>query len=280
MSDCRARNWFITLNNYTEEEEACAMQYKCQYICIGKEIGEKCNTPHLHIYFELKNAKSFSKIKKEFPRANIQVAKGNGEQARQYCSKQELLYESGAMKKAGERTDLQQARDVLEDTGKMSDVVAVATSFQSVRMCECYLKYHERTRNWKPVVKWYYGTTGTGKTKTAYEECSAPYTTGKTIKWWEGYDAHEEVIIDDFRKTFCSFEELLKLLDRYAYRVECKGGSRQLLATKIIITSAYSPQELYCDSEENINQLLRRIDEIKIFRNIIKNGEERETETD
>lgn len=266
MEKTRARNWFLTINNYTEEDISYATAYSCEYILIGKEIGEKCHTPHLHLYFELKNAKSFSKIKKEFPRANIQVAKGNAEQNKNYLSKQELIYEFGEPKKQGERNDLANAKQILEDTGKMSEVVQEATSYQSIRMCECYLKYHEKKRKWKPVVKWYYGKTGTGKSKTAYEESSEDvYTTGKTIKWWEGYDANEHVIIDDFRKDFCCFHELLKLLDRYPYRVECKGGSRQLLATQMIITSAYHPSKVY-EGREDIQQLIRRIDEIKKFK--------------
>ena len=277
----RARNWFITINNYTNDDIIYAQNYSCQYIIIGKEIGEKCRTPHLHIYFELKHQKSFSKIKKEFPRANIQVAKGNAEECRAYCSKQELLYEFGEAKNQGERTDLEIAREILEDTGKMSEVVTVATSYQSIRMCECYLKYHERKRHWRPDVRWYYGTTGTGKSKAAYEESNEDvYTTGKTIKWWEGYDANEHVIIDDFRKDFCCFHELLKLLDRYPYRVECKGGSRQLLATQIIITSAYHPSKVY-EGREDVQQLIRRINEIRKFKisgNIITNGEDSENE--
>lgn len=275
MEKTRARNWFLTINNYTDEDISYSRGYKCEYILIGKEVGEQ-GTPHLHLYFELKSQKTFSKIKKEFPRANIQVAKGNAEQNKNYLSKQNLIYEFGEAKLQGKRTDLQNAREILEDTGKISDVILEATSYQSIRMCECYLKYHERKRSWKPVVKWYYGKTGTGKSKSAYEESSEDvYTTGKTIKWWEGYDANEHVVIDDFRKDFCCFHELLKLLDRYPYRVECKGGSRQLLATQIIITSAYHPKDIY-EGREDIQQLIRRINEIKkfkILRDSIDDGE-------
>lgn len=260
----RERNWFLTINNYSPEELEFCKSYKCLYKLLADEIGEKEKTPHLHIYFELKNAKSFSKIKKEFPRANIKVAKGNALQNKNYLVKQNLILEEGVPKKQGTRTDLQHAKSILEDTGKMADVVMEATSYQSIRMCECILKYKERKRVWKPIVKWYYGKTGLGKSKQAYEECEDPYTTGKTIKWWEGYDAHENVIIDDFRKDFCCFHELLKLLDRYPYRVEYKGGSRQLLAKKIIITSEYHPKDIY-ETRDDIQQLFRRIDEIKLF---------------
>lgn len=88
----------------------------------------------------------------------------------------------------------------------------------------------------------------------------------ENLKWWEGYDAHENVIIDDFRKDSIQFSSLLRLLDRYAFRVETKGASRQLLAKNIIITCPESPEELFEHTREDIKQLLRRIDEIKEFK--------------
>jgi len=86
-----------------------------------------------------------------------------------------------------------------------------------------------------------------------------------TGEWWEGYDAHEEVIIDDMRKDFLKFHHLLKLFDRYPYRVQFKGGSRQFLAKTIIVTTCYSPEEMF-NNREDIQQLLRRINTIKQFK--------------
>ena len=63
------------------------------------------------------------------------------------------------------------------------------------------------------------------------------------------------------RRDFCKYHQLLKILDRYEYRVETKGGSRQLRARKIAITAPYPPEEMY-ETREDINQLLRRIDRI------------------
>jgi hypothetical protein len=58
--DTRARNWFLTVNNYSVDERNAAEQYKCDYLLIAEEVGEKEHTEHLHIYFELKNAKAAS----------------------------------------------------------------------------------------------------------------------------------------------------------------------------------------------------------------------------
>lgn len=90
-SNTRSRAYCLTINNYTDKERQFACEYgPCEYIIVGDEIGKE-GTRHLQIYFRLKNAKSFSKVKKEFPRAHIEIAKGSDEQNRAYCSKQSVL---------------------------------------------------------------------------------------------------------------------------------------------------------------------------------------------
>lgn len=258
------RAYSFTLNNYTSDQVASLKELKYKYVILGDELGES-GTPHIQGYIVFSSPISFSSIKKKIPKAHIEVSKGNAEQNREYCSKQKVLFEDGEIpQKAGKRTDIDHVRDVLQETPSMREVTLVAQSYQAVKIAEQYLKYHERKRNWKPTVKWYYGDTGTGKSHTAFEECDDPYVCADTNKWWEGYDAHEHVIIDDFRKDFIKFHDLLKLIDKYPYRVECKGSSRQLLATTIIITSPLHPKDTY-DTQENIEQLLRRIDEIRKF---------------
>jgi len=264
----RARNWSFTLNNYKEEELVIIKQLKYTYIIIGDEKGEN-ETPHLQGYIEFMDNHTLSSIKKSMPRAHLEISKGNGEQNKIYCSKERVLFEDGKIKQQGKRNDIARIRDLVSDGGNMRSVVQVATSVQSVRMAELYLTYSEQQRNWKPLVKWYYGATGTGKSHAAYEESPDPFTCGETAKWFQGYDGHENVIIDDFRKDFIKFHELLKLLDKYPYLVEYKGGSRQFLAKQIIITSPYHPKDVY-DNREDIDQLLRRIDEIKLFVNPFK----------
>uniref|UniRef100_UPI004047E072 hypothetical protein n=1 Tax=Polynucleobacter sp. TaxID=2029855 RepID=UPI004047E072 len=258
--------YIYTLNNWTQEEYENIQKLKYQYILIGKEIAPTTGTPHLQGYIYFTNKISFKSLCKQMPRARIAKAKGTAKQNRVYCMKGGDCFEDGDMPVQGERTDIELAKEIVNKTGKIGDVVSLVTSYQSVRMAETILKYHEKKRNWKPLVKWYWGPTGSGKTKTAFEELQDPYVCTDSAKWWDGYDAHENVIIDDFRENFISFNGLLRLLDRYAYRIECKGGSRQLLAKTIIITTPNHPNETFSkNGDEDIKQLIRRIDEIKMF---------------
>lgn len=259
----KSRDWCFTLNNYTEAEITCISKITPSpvYLVYGKEVGES-GTPHLQGYIYFTNQISFSSIKKKMPtRTHLEKTIGTPEQASTYCKKDGTFIETGDLpQKQGKRNDLTETKKLLMKTQKMKDVVLEATSLASIKMCQEILKYTEIPRNFKPVVVWVYGPTGVGKSKLAYDvlgrEC---YTTMDTGKWWEGYDAHERVHIEDMRKDFLKFHQLLKLLDRYPYRIETKGGSRQFVANQIIITSCYSPTEMY-DTREDVQQLIRRID--------------------
>lgn len=260
--------YVFTINNWTNKDIENLKLIKYRYLVFGKEVGQE-GTPHLQGYIYLKNEMTKKALNKKLDnRAWLGESKATAlraEQNKAYCHKQNKYFEDGDPPKQGKRSDIDLAKDIVKDTGRMSDVVDQVTSYQSIRVAECYLKYKEVKRNWKPVVKWYWGETGKGKTENAVLESGHDYyMTSRNLKWWEGYDANENVIIDDFRKDFCTFHELLRILNKYEYRIEVKGSSRQLLAKQIIITSCYKPEDVY-DTREDIQQLLRRIDEVKQF---------------
>lgn len=259
--------WCFTLNNWSIEEFLSILDIDYEYLCVGAEIGDE-GTPHLQGYIEFTSNWKMKRLFKINERIHWERRKGSGIAASDYCKKEEVYFEDGYLNEPeqGKRTDLDAVRLLVNDGGRMKDIVMVARSPQSVRMAELMLKYCEKKRNWLPDVYWFYGPTGSGKTKAAFDAAGDDYwVSAKNLKWWEGYDANEVVIIDDFRKDFCTFHELLRLLDRYEYRIECKGGSRQLLAKKIFITSCYPPEYVY-DTREDIGQLLRRLTKVIKFK--------------
>lgn len=85
----RGRSWCFTLNNYTQEEyDTVTHEFLgAKYWIIGKELGDKKQTPHLQCYVQWKNAISFNSMKKKFPRASLRKAKGTPKQNLIYCSK-------------------------------------------------------------------------------------------------------------------------------------------------------------------------------------------------
>lgn len=253
----RVRGFCFTINNYTDADKGGLemLAAMCEYMVVGKETGEE-GTPHYQGYVYFKNKKSFKQVKDVIPRAHIEVAKGNAQQNRDYCIKGGDFEEFGNVPKQGNRGDLS---EVLEFT-TMRDVVLNASSYQAIRMAEKRLVYLEPKRDWKPRVVWIYGNTGLCKTRgihEAYPDLFRP----QSFKWWDGYDGHEEVLVDDFRGSFCKFSDLLLLIDRYPYQVEVKGGMRQLRAKRMFFTSCYHPVDCYKDrTDEDLQQLIRRID--------------------
>lgn len=259
----KSRSWCFTYNNPVETKYE---DVSCRYIIVGDEYGEEKKTHHHQGYVLFKTPVTFKNVQKKLPQGcHIESANGSPQQNIAYCSKEKILCEYGDRPKMGKRNDIAQVKEIIDNKGGMRDVIDAVDSYQAMRCGELILKYKERKRDFKPVVKWFYGPTGTGKTRDAMEECKDPWISGKSLRWWCGYDAHKCVIIDDFRRDFCTFHELLRILDRYPYQIEVKGGMRQLLAELIIITSPFHPRDTY-ETREDIGQLLRRIDVIKEYK--------------
>jgi len=87
----KARRYCFTLNNYTDEEFLHITQNfekrRSFEFLIGREIGERCGTPHLQGFISAKNAVPFDSLKKLMPRAHIAKCKGSRQENIGYCSK-------------------------------------------------------------------------------------------------------------------------------------------------------------------------------------------------
>jgi len=264
----RCRSWAFTHFDYTDDDIKFWNEINCKYICYGKEKCPTTQREHLQGFISFENPRRFDSLKAQLPpEVHFEPAKGNSKQNRDYCSKIKdgEFYERGVQPHQGARYDLDGARDMALSSGMRG--VSLVYNAQAIRTAEKALSYCEQERDWKPYVYWFWGAPGTGKSRRAYEIMNVAedrWQCGDSLKWWDGYDAHPDVIIDDFRDTFCSMSFLLKILDRYPLRVEVKGGHRQLLARRIIITSPYHPTNVYRGSDENTMQLTRRIDEITL----------------
>lgn len=266
------RNFVFTINNYTEEDLQSLQKLPYSYIIYGKELGEN-KTPHLQGYCELENRLSFTKVKKAIPRAHIEPRKGSQLSAIKYCKKEQDFTELGTRKKQGSRNDIKTITEQLTENPSIIDLLNcdMTLNYQTLRFAENYLKYVDKPRDFKPHVTWLYGESGVGKTREAVEALpDAYFKPAHTKKWWYSYDGQEDIIIDDIRPSYISLGELLNLLDRYPCVVEAKGTQRQFRGRNIYITSPKHPKDQYSEKafefdhgEENIKQLLRRIDEIR-----------------
>lgn len=271
MSYKRVKNYCITINNPElsdfEGLEAAIATGQVQYCICGKEHGQEKHTEHAQIYIQFTHKIAFNKLKKLVPKAHIEPAKGGAKANIKYCSKEHDYIEYGTAKTAGERTDINNLKTmILETNTPMSEIVDTCENFQQLKYAEGLLKYRKPTERIPPKVYWHYGATGTGKTYTVYKNHKPEdiYVCLDTAQWFDGYTGQKVVLIDDMRKDFCKFHILLKLLDRYPYRVQVKGGTIWFNPEIIYITCPYKPEELY-DTREDVAQLERRITKVIKF---------------
>ena len=111
-------------------------------------------------------------------------------------------------------------------------------------------------------IEWIWGETGSGKSHYVRE-----LTRGKSVfmktkgKWWDMYDSVVCRImwLDDFRKDWMQFGDLLRVLDKYKQFVQFKGGMTRNRIEKTYITCPVHPAVLYGKSQDNCKQLIRRI---------------------
>lgn len=104
----------------------------------------------------------------------------------------------------------------------------------------------------------YWGRTGAGKSRRAWEEAGlGAYPKDPRSKFWDGYRGQEHVVIDEFRGGI-DIAHLLRWFDRYPVIVEVKGSSVVLSAKKIWITSNLSPDDWYPDCDQETKAALRR----------------------
>lgn len=261
----KLRNFVFTINNPGEEDDKNikALCEHCVYLTYGREKGKE-GTPHYQGYAELARRTSFNKVKRQLPRAHIEGRRGTQAEAIRYCHKEDSSpFVHGAPKEQGLRTDLRAMQRIAAESG-MREVSAIAKNAQQITVAKAYLTWNEMERDFKPRVVWYWGKPGIGKSRRCREELAGGdiFTKNTGTKWWDGYDAHEAVILDDFRGSWWPITYMLGLIDRYPFLLEVKGGHRQMLARDIFITSVQHPKEMYNLPDEPIEQLLRRIDKI------------------
>lgn len=261
----KRRDWMITRNNWDDEDlktiEDCKAQAK--YMKWQFEQGEECGTPHFHLYIYWEHPNRFSTMKELFPKAFIERPR-SALACIKYCGKEETRtdgpYEFGVCPKQGRRTDIEEAYEDLEKGISEREFVkkhtGVAMKYpRGVKEVKSALM-SERDPNNAPEVRWYYGPTGSRKTSSVFRDFATVYVKDNTI-WWDGYKQQSCILIDDFDMKSWNFRDLLRLLDRYPYQGQVKGGYVQINSPFIIITCEHHPNNYWQGSE--YAQMCRRI---------------------
>lgn len=261
-----SRNWCFTLNNYTDDDLQWVSTYGYSYCIFAKEVGES-GTPHLQGYMEFPSVKLLTTLHNAHPRVHWEMRKGTQEQAIAYCRYDDYpkcIVENTVVEEIGEK----------KHQGNRTDLIAVAhavvkKNFVSTEFPEEYIKYHKGIEAFKsslyahrtesPIVVWRWGLAGTGKTREPYDKhIDSVYIKDSTM-WWDGYEQQEAIIIDDFDGHW-PYRDLLRLLDRYPYQGQYKGGYHKINSKYIYITCEHHPSHFWGGNE--LEQITRRLTDI------------------
>lgn len=278
----RARSWCFTWNNYFQETYQAIKDHGSgggiKYIVCGCEEAPTTGTRHLQGYVSFKNPRTMRQVKSWLcgfgpgsPR--LIVARGSALQNRTYCSKDGSFFEAGELPKQGQRNDLELVYDDVKQGKPIIDIIDTnASAFikyaKNIMLLNNIINYQTH-RTTRPFVLWFYGPTGSGKSRDALALCKhmgTYYYKNPTNKWWDGYLQQDCIVIDDYRRDFSTFADLLRILDWYPFSLEVKGGTVALRSTIIIFTTPKNPVDTWEGrSAEDLNQLSRRIDHVVQF---------------
>lgn len=277
----QGRIFLITLNQ--EERWIRLREYlhtkPVQYMYAAHEVAPTTGHDHMHIFIMYTRKVELAGSKVEG--ARIDVVTQTWWNALEYCKKQGMEVEE-----YGEhpiRSTVPKGltiRDVME----MDEVQLVelkASSFNYVRNIRSELLNTQirKNRHYAPIeFEWYYGPTGTGKSRKAFEEGATPiqYANGFFTDW-----AGSKVLVYEEFRGQVPYHLMLQLTDAYHgyYSLNIKGGFRVLDIDKLIVTSPLRPEHCYprqCEKKDSIQQLMRRITKLVFFNEL---GEQREEST-
>lgn len=266
----QSKYWCFTVNNYDQEKyekviEACE---SATYGIVGKETGQT-GTPHLQGYIIFATRKRLGQVRRIIP-GHCERAKGSPAQNKTYCSKDGDYEEFGTLPGGqGSRTDL---LAILADIKAGKNSMAIrekhwGSYLRYSKAIENTILFYTVPRNWETKVHVYWGETGLGKTRRAFQEAGNEVYFHSGGQWFDGYSGGD-AIFDDYGGSEFKLTYLLKLLDRYPMRVPIKGGFVQWTPRTIWITSNRSPDDWYANAHsEHVAALRRRFSTVVHFSN-------------
>lgn len=245
-----------------------------RYLLCGRETCPNTGRLHWQSYLETQKRLTRESVIQRLQceiHPFVAPSAGDADKNQIYCTKDGEYLEDGLPFLPGERSDLGDTIDaIIEGTTTVGQLLRERPHIVHQYGRTLELAVNERNASFRrdgpPTVYWYWGPTGTGKSKKAHEEAPDAYRwRSNDHGWWDLYHMQKDVILDDFRGNI-QFCELLQMLDRYPYSVPRRGKEPiPFLAERIFITSCKRPEDVYSGVGEDIAQLLRRITHIVHF---------------
>lgn len=272
----KARDYVFTINNPTEEDykQLTEAQEKCIYLTYGKETGES-GTFHLQGLIRFRNPRSPRSVSRMLARAHIERRRGPIAKAVEYCQKDGDFVEFGE-KPSEKRSSRDRFKWVIQK--------AEAGSLEEIKEEEpgMFLRYLQTLRSLRarpsPILdgelenEWWFGSTGTGKSKKLWEEYPGHFAKSLN-KWWDGYEDQDIIGMEEVDPVHGRWlGPFLKVWsDRYPFNAEIKGGTLKCIRPKkFVVTSNYTIEECF-PNEQDFGPLKRRF-KVTEFKTLINSS--------
>lgn len=259
-----------------------------RYFCLADEIATT-GTPHTHIFLYSNSPIRFPTAKNRFPTAHIEKAYGSARDNREYILKggkwvetdkaettvPGSFYEWGELptekeEKAPDTFRLVQCiRDGMSDTQiieEFPNLIFRIRDFDVIRQTLLAEKYAVENRPLE--VSYIYGASGTGKTRSIYQEHNPKsicritnYRASRGISF-DNYTGQDVLVFEEFNSQI-PLEDMLNYLDIYPLTLPARYNDRTACYTKVYITSNLPLEKQYrmeqIDRPETWQAFLRRI---------------------
>lgn len=293
--DIQSRKWQITINkplehslNHTKIKEILSQIKPIIYWCMADEQGLEERTYHTHIYIVCSSGVRFSTIKKQFPTAHIEKARGSTEENRNYVFKIGKWKEDRKYETQIPDTTEEYGEAPIEGQGKRVDLILLyemikdgLSNYEILEKCSDYLTRIDtiervrqmlREEQYKTVfrvleVTYIFGTTETGKTRGVMELYGYENVFRVTdyLHPFDTYRGQDVLVFEEFRSSL-RISDMLNYIDGYPVELPCRYLNKVACYTKVFIISNISLMQQYAnvqDEEKNTwDAFLRRIHKV------------------
>lgn len=224
-----------------------------RYMIFGEEICPSTGKTHWQAYIEFYKPIRMSGVKNVFCDKTIHLGMRfkSRENARNYCKKDGKFVEYGYwISGQGFRSDIFDVAEKLKNGAKLGEIIE-----ENPQM---YCQYRNGIKDIaahyakKRIPKFrdlkvtlLTGPTRCGKTSSVINEHEDIFCIdGNKLKWFDGYDGEDVLLIDEYNNDI-AITELLNLLDWKPLRLETKGSHTYANWTKVYITTNLKPDEIH-----------------------------------
>lgn len=303
-SDTQSRKWQLTLNNpadkgldHDEIKRRLFELRSVEYFCLADEVGLETQTPHTHIYIVSKSPVRFSTIKRRFPDAHIEEARGSSIDNKNYVAKTGKWAADakadtsvpGTFEEWGElpenepgqgfRSDITQLYAMIYDGKSNAEIMATnpalavhISRMDKIRQDILEARYRDEWRDLD--ITYIFGPTATGKTRGVMEKhgYSSVYRVTDYVHPFDRYAAETTLLFDEFRSSLL-VGDMLDYLDGYPLNLPARYAPRVACYTSVFIISNIDLREQYPNVQRSEpatwKAFLRRINRVVEYR---KNG--------